>query len=144
MRRLCESLIDNLARLHTLDYAAAGLADLGKPEGYVERQVSGWSRRYSDARTDDLPELERAADWLAANRPAESGAALIHNDYKFDNLVLDPDDLGRIVAVLDWEMATIGDPLHGPGHDARLLDRGRRPRAAPAASWPARPRCPAA
>ncbi len=73
--------------------------------------MTGWSRRYRDAQTDDLPALERAAEWLAANRPAESGAALIHNDYKFDNLVLDPDDLGRIVAVLDWEMATIGDPL---------------------------------
>ena len=111
VRRLCESLIDGLARLHSLDYQAAGLGDLGKPEGYVERQVSGWSRRYRDAQTDDVPGLDRAADWLAANRPAESGAALIHNDYKFDNLVLDPDDPGRIVAVLDWEMATIGDPL---------------------------------
>jgi aminoglycoside phosphotransferase (APT) family kinase protein len=111
VRRLCESLIDGLAQLHSLDYADAGLADLGKPDGYVERQVTGWSRRYRDAQTDDLPALERAADWLAANRPGESGAALIHNDYKFDNLVLDPDDLGRIVAVLDWEMATIGDPL---------------------------------
>ncbi len=111
VRRLCESLIVGLARLHALDYAAAGLADLGKAEGYVERQVTGWSRRYRDAQTDDLPALDRAAEWLAAHRPGESGAALIHNDYKFDNLVLDPDDLGRIVAVLDWEMATIGDPL---------------------------------
>jgi aminoglycoside phosphotransferase (APT) family kinase protein len=111
VRRLCESLIDGLAQLHALDYAAAGLADLGKPEGYVERQVTGWSRRYRDAQTDDLRALERSAEWLAANRPGESGAALVHNDYKFDNLVLDPDDLGRIVAVLDWEMATIGDPL---------------------------------
>jgi aminoglycoside phosphotransferase (APT) family kinase protein len=111
VRRLCESLVEGLARLHALDYEAAGLADIGKPEGYVERQVTGWSRRYRDAQTDDLPALERAAEWLAVNRPAESGAALIHNDYKFDNLVLDPDDPGRIVAVLDWEMATIGDPL---------------------------------
>jgi aminoglycoside phosphotransferase (APT) family kinase protein len=111
VRRLCESLVEGLARLHALDYSAAGLADLGKPEGYVERQVSGWARRYRDAQTDDLPALERAGAWLATNRPAESGAALIHNDYKFDNLVLDPDDPGRIVAVLDWEMATIGDPL---------------------------------
>jgi aminoglycoside phosphotransferase (APT) family kinase protein len=111
VRRLCESLIDGLARLHALDYQAAGLGDLGKPEGYVERQVSGWTRRYRDAQTDDVPGLDRAAEWLSANRPAESGAALIHNDYKFDNLVLDPDDPGRIVAVLDWEMATIGDPL---------------------------------
>jgi aminoglycoside phosphotransferase (APT) family kinase protein len=111
VRRLCESLIEGLARLHGLDAASAGLADLGKPEGYVERQVTGWARRYRDAQTDELPELERAASWLAEHRPFESGAALIHNDYKFDNLVLGPDDPGRIVAVLDWEMATIGDPL---------------------------------
>ena len=111
VRRLCESLVEGLARLHALDYEAAGLGDIGKPGGYVERQVTGWSRRYGDARTDDLPDLERAAAWLAANRPPESGSALIHNDYKFDNLVLDPHDPARIVAVLDWEMATIGDPL---------------------------------
>ncbi len=111
VRRLCESLIEGLARLHGLDYASAGLGELGRPEGYVERQVTGWSRRYQDARTDEVPALERAAEWLAANRPGESGSALIHNDYKFDNLVLDPDHLGRIVAVLDWEMATLGDPL---------------------------------
>jgi aminoglycoside phosphotransferase (APT) family kinase protein len=111
VRRLSESLVDNLARLHTLDYETAGLGDLGKPQGYVERQVTGWSRRYRDAQTDAVPALEEAAAWLAANRPGETGAALIHNDYKFDNLVLDPGDFTRIVAVLDWEMATIGDPL---------------------------------
>jgi aminoglycoside phosphotransferase (APT) family kinase protein len=111
VRRLGKSLVDDLARLHALDYQAAGLGDLGKPQGYVERQVTGWSRRYQDARTDDIPALEQVATWLAGNRPGESGAALIHNDYKFDNLVLDPSDLTRIIAVLDWEMATIGDPL---------------------------------
>jgi aminoglycoside phosphotransferase (APT) family kinase protein len=111
VRRLGESLVDNLARLHALDYDLAGLGDIGKPQGYVDRQVTGWSRRYRDAQTDDLPGLERASAWLDANRPGESGAALVHNDYKFDNLVLDPGDLTRIVAVLDWEMATIGDPL---------------------------------
>ncbi len=111
VRRLGESLVDNLARLHSLDYESAGLGDIGKPEGYVDRQVTGWIRRYRDAQTDDLSGLERASAWLDANRPGESGAALVHNDYKFDNLVLDPDDLTRIVAVLDWEMATVGDPL---------------------------------
>ena len=101
-----------MAELHALDYHAAGLDDLGKPQGYVERQVTGWIKRYQDARTDDVPDLERTMAWLAANRPAESAAAtLIHNDFKFDNLVLDPGDLTRIVAVLDWEMATLGDPL---------------------------------
>ncbi len=111
VRRLGEAMVDNLARLHELDYAADGLGDIGKPTGYVERQVTGWTRRYRDAQTDDLPGLERTAAWLDQNRPGESGAALVHNDYKFDNLVLDPEDLTRIVAVLDWEMATIGDPL---------------------------------
>ncbi len=112
VRRLCETLVDNMALLHALDYRAAGLDDLGKPQGYVERQVTGWSKRYQDARTDDVPDLERTMTWLAANRPAEAaGATLIHNDFKFDNLVLDPNDLTRIVAVLDWEMATLGDPL---------------------------------
>ncbi|MFI5459020.1 MAG: phosphotransferase family protein [Isosphaerales bacterium] len=112
VRRLCETLVDNMALLHGLDYRTAGLEDMGKPQGYVERQVTGWIKRYQDARTDDVPDLERTAAWLAGNRPGESaGATLIHNDFKFDNLVLDPNDLTRIVAVLDWEMATIGDPL---------------------------------
>ena len=111
MTRLCHSLIDNLAALHALDYQAAGLGDLGKPDGYVARQVTGWARRYRDAQTDDVPEVEQAAAWLAEHLPSESGAAVIHNDFKFDNLMLDPNDLTRIVAVLDWEMATVGDPL---------------------------------
>jgi aminoglycoside phosphotransferase (APT) family kinase protein len=110
-RRLSEALIDNLALLHALDFEAAGLADLGKPEGYVTRQVSGWITRSTNARTDPFPELDRIAGWLTDHKPTESGAALVHNDYKYDNLVLDPKDLTRVVAVLDWEMATVGDPL---------------------------------
>ncbi len=110
-RRLSTALIDGLADLHRLDYRAAGLGDLGKPEGYVARQVSGWTERYTKARTDDLPAMDRTARWLAGRMPGESGPALIHNDYKYDNLVLDPRDLTRVVAVLDWEMATVGDPL---------------------------------
>jgi aminoglycoside phosphotransferase (APT) family kinase protein len=110
-RRLSIALIDNLALLHVLDYQAAGLGDLGKPEGYVARQVTGWTERYARARTGDVPAIERVASWLAGRIPPESGAGLVHNDYKYDNLVLDPGDLTRIVAVLDWEMATVGDPL---------------------------------
>ena len=109
--RLSTALIDNLAALHALDYRAAGLGDLGKPAGYVARQVTGWSDRYARARTHDLPALDRVARWLAEHLPGESGAALVHNDYKYDNLVLDPADLAHVVAVLDWEMATVGDPL---------------------------------
>ncbi len=109
---LGEAFIDNLATLHTLDHEAAGLADLGKPEGYVERQVGGWAKRYQRVRTDSWAELDQVAAWLHAKRPAETGAAsLVHNDYKYDNLLLDPSDLTRIVAVLDWEMCTVGDPL---------------------------------
>ena len=110
-QKVCETFIQNLANLHSLDYAGAGLGDLGKPDGYAKRQVEGWSKRYFNAKTDDWPELERSIVWLNANIPAESGAALIHNDYKFDNIMLDPDDLTKITAVLDWEMVTIGDPL---------------------------------
>ena len=112
MRRLSEAFVDNLVEIHGVDYEAAGLGDLGRPEGYVRRQVEGWTRRYYDARTDDVPEVERLASWLAAHAPAESGrGALIHNDYKYDNVVLAAEDLSRVVAVLDWEMATVGDPL---------------------------------
>jgi aminoglycoside phosphotransferase (APT) family kinase protein len=108
---LCHALIDNLVRVHQIDYQAAGLEDLGRPQGYVERQVAGWSKRYMQAKTDDYRQMQQLADWLADHCPSESSAALIHNDYKYDNLVLDPDDLTRIVGVLDWEMATLGDPL---------------------------------
>jgi aminoglycoside phosphotransferase (APT) family kinase protein len=109
--RLGLSFIDNLALLHSLDYKAAGLGDLGKPDGYVARQVHGWIKRYTDAKTDDAPGLDHVAKWLASNLPPDADAALIHNDYKYDNLLLDPADLTRIVAVLDWEMATVGDPF---------------------------------
>jgi len=112
MRRLSQAFIENLAEIHELDYEAAGLGDLGSPQGYVKRQVEGWTKRYFNARTDDVPEIEKLAEWLDQNLPADSErSGLIHNDYKYDNLVLAPDDLGRVIAVLDWEMATIGDPL---------------------------------
>lgn len=112
MRTLSETFIENLAEIHEIDYESAGLGELGSPQGYVKRQVEGWTKRYYNARTDEVPSIERLAEWLEENQPADSiRAALIHNDYKYDNLVLAPDDLGRVVAVLDWEMATIGDPL---------------------------------
>lgn len=110
-RRLSESFIDNLARLHSLDFAKIGLADLGKPEGYLERQVRGWIDRYSGSQTHEIPEVARISPWLKENMPASSAATLIHNDYKYDNVVLDPADITKIIGVLDWEMATIGDPL---------------------------------
>jgi aminoglycoside phosphotransferase (APT) family kinase protein len=114
-RRVSESFLRNLARLHSLDYATIGLSDLGRPQGYLERQVHGWIQRYAGSRTHDLPEVDRISVWLTERIPATHAAALIHNDYKYDNVVLDPADLGNIVGVLDWEMCTIGDPLSDLG-----------------------------
>jgi aminoglycoside phosphotransferase (APT) family kinase protein len=110
-RKLSTALVDNLANLHAVDYQAAGLGDLGKPAGYVERQVTGWADRYAKSQTEDVPAMARLDTWLATHMPAGAGSALIHNDFKYDNLLLDARDLTHIVAVLDWEMATIGDPL---------------------------------
>jgi aminoglycoside phosphotransferase (APT) family kinase protein len=110
-RRLSEAFVDNLALLHRLDYAAIGLADLGKPQGYLERQVKGWIERYHNSKTHDLAEVERISTWLTGHMPVSQETALIHNDYKYDNVVLDPTDLTKIVGVLDWEMCTLGDPL---------------------------------
>ncbi len=107
--RLCELLVDALAELHAVDFVAAGLGELGKPAGYIERQVRGWTERYAGSQTDDIPAVTEVAAWLDAHRPADGAPALIHNDFKFDNLVLSP-DLSRVIGVLDWEMTTIGDP----------------------------------
>ena len=111
MRRVADAFVETFAALHAVDVDAVGLGDLGRPEGYVGRQVSGWERRYQAAATDAVPDLERAFAWMRANQPAESDATLVHNDYKYDNLVLDPADLTDVRAVLDWELATVGDPL---------------------------------
>ena len=110
-KKVCQSFIENLAELHSLDYKKIGLGDLGKPEGYAVRQVEGWTKRYFNAKTDEQAELEKAIEWLGQNIPASNGATLVHNDYKFDNIMLNPNDLTEIVAVLDWEMTTIGEPL---------------------------------
>lgn len=111
MRQLSISLIDNLAEIHSIDIYESKLTDLGKPEGYVARQVSGWIKRYQNAATDVIVEMDELAAWMTQHQPADNPPALIHNDYKYDNVVLDPENLTQIKAVLDWEMATIGDPL---------------------------------
>jgi aminoglycoside phosphotransferase (APT) family kinase protein len=110
-RRLSFSLVDNLAALHSIDLEQAGLNNFGRPEGYVRRQIEGWSKRWTEAQTEDVAAMNEAAHWLAAQMPAGSGTALIHNDYKLDNILLDPVDPTRITGLLDWEMATVGDPL---------------------------------
>lgn len=111
MRSIALAAIDNLAAIHAIDYTVAGLEDLGRPTGYAVRQIEGWAKRYRTAQTDDLADIEQLIGWLGDHTPPDAGAALIHNDYKFDNLMLNPRNLGDIVAVLDWEMCTIGDPL---------------------------------
>lgn len=111
MRGISTAAIDNLAQLHQLDIHTSGLIQLGKPEGYIARQVSGWIERYYKAETDTIPAMDRLAEWMPAHQPIEGVPGLIHNDYKYDNLVLDPENLSHIHAVLDWEMCTVGDPL---------------------------------
>jgi aminoglycoside phosphotransferase (APT) family kinase protein len=110
-KKICESFIENLVDLHALDYKNIGLENLGKPEGYARRQVEGWTKRFFNAKIDEHLELENAIEWLNAHIPTSIGASLVHNDYKFDNIMLDPGDLTEIVAVLDWEMTTVGEPL---------------------------------
>jgi aminoglycoside phosphotransferase (APT) family kinase protein len=108
---------DALLELHGVDVEAAGLTDLGKGRGYVGRQVAGWSQRYRRARTENVPDLEPVMAWLAQHQPEDVATVLVHNDFRLDNLVLD-DDL-RVVGVLDWEMATLGDPLMDLGGGCR-------------------------
>ncbi|RMG23851.1 MAG: phosphotransferase family protein [Bacteroidetes bacterium] len=111
MAGIARGLISTFVELHAVDYQAAGLGELGRPQGYVERQINGWIGRYEKAKTDQIAEMEQVGKWLAAHLPPESGTALIHNDYKYDNVMLDAADWQQVVAILDWEMATLGDPL---------------------------------
>lgn len=112
VRTLHERFVEVLHELHSLDYEKVGLSDLGRPAGYVKRQVLGWNKRYRAARTPDAPDCEDIMNWLEAKMPPEAHrSAIIHNDYKFDNIVLDPGDPLRIIGILDWEMSTLGDPL---------------------------------
>ena len=111
MRQLSENLVDNLADLHLLDIEKTGLINLGKPEGYVQRQVEGWIGRYEKSQTDDIPAMIEIAVWMRTNMPRPQAPAFLHNDYKYDNVLLNPDDLTEILGVLDWEMSTVGDPL---------------------------------
>jgi aminoglycoside phosphotransferase (APT) family kinase protein len=108
-RKVAVSLVDTLADLHAVDPDAVGLGTLGRPEGFVARQVEGWSRRWEAARTRTVPEMDRAAAHLAAHEPEPHGVTMLHNDYKLDNTMVD--ESGAIIAVFDWDMSTRGDPL---------------------------------
>ena len=110
-RRLCTSFVEALATLHAFDHRALGLSDFGRPDEYIARQVSGWTERYRRAQTDALGDMDTVATWLAAQTPASTGVSVLHNDFKFDNLVLDPSDPTKLRGILDWEMAAVGEPL---------------------------------
>ncbi len=108
-RHMYEQLIDTLADLHTIDPVAADLVDFGKPGNYFERQIARWTRQYRDSQTDYVPEMERLIAFLPETLPEQSRTSIVHGDYRIDNVVFDGD--GTLTAVLDWELATLGDPL---------------------------------
>lgn len=111
VRELCINAIDTLIALHKAPWQGTPLASIGKQEGYVQRQIEGWTQRYRAARTDNVPDFELVMQWLHDHMPPQSGVVIVHNDYRFDNVVLDPTNPTKIIGVLDWEMATLGDPL---------------------------------
>ena len=109
--RVSRGFVDCLVELHAVDIEKHGLASLGKPAGFLERQVRGWFDRWNRAKTEDIPLMDRLIEWLTARLPVSPPPTLVHNDFKLDNLMLDATNPGRVEAVLDWEMATAGDPL---------------------------------
>jgi aminoglycoside phosphotransferase (APT) family kinase protein len=115
-RRVSQALVDVLARLHAVDFRAVGLADFGRPDGYLLRQVERWSKQWQANRTADLPEIDELLARLARALPASPPATIVHGDYRLGNMALDRSDPGRVVAVFDWEMATLGDPLADLGY----------------------------
>ena len=114
-RQMSEALIDALAAFHAVDYAALGLGNLGRPQGFIQRQVEGWYRRWGRAKLDDNPYVTEIYRWLGEHLPAAAGSSLVHNDYKLDNTMFAAADASRLVAVLDWDMCTLGDPLSDLG-----------------------------
>ena len=125
-KELCTNLVDTLAGIHGIDMTAAGLSGIGKPAGYVRRQVEGWSLRYKKAKTEDAPDFKTIMAWLVEKMPGDTNCpVMVHNDYKMDNLVLDPECPEKIIGVLDWEMATFGDPLMDLGNSlAYWVEKG--------------------
>ncbi len=109
--KVSQAFLNCLVQLHSIDIQREGLAGLGKPEGFLKRQVNGWTERWEHAATELMPDVEAVLPWLAANLPESPAATIIHNDYKLDNLMLKSNDYSQVAALLDWEMATVGDPL---------------------------------
>jgi aminoglycoside phosphotransferase (APT) family kinase protein len=110
-RKLSQVVIDTLVDFHAVDPVAVGLETLGRPEGFLERQVRGWTQRYERAKLEEVPIAEEVARWLVDQLPESPPFTLVHNDWRLDNMALAPDDPGRCVAVYDWDMCTLGDPL---------------------------------
>jgi aminoglycoside phosphotransferase (APT) family kinase protein len=110
-RGISRTVVDTLVMLHAVDVKKAGLGDLGRPEGFLQRQTKAWISRYQKAKTEEIEEVEPLTGWLSQGVPESPPPTVIHNDYKLNNLVLNPEDLVEVRAVLDWEMATVGDPL---------------------------------
>lgn len=115
-RRMCFSVLDRLVELHKIDPKAAGLEGLGRGAGYARRQIDGWSDRWQKARTWNVPRFSRVIGWLKERTPEDVATCVVHGDYRLDNVVLDPADPSRVVGILDWEMATLGDPLMDLGN----------------------------
>lgn len=111
VRELCINVIDKLIELHQVPYEGTELEKLGKGAGYCRRQVEGWDGRYEKAKTINVPSFKYVRNWLKDNIPADSKTCVIHNDWRFDNVILDPNNPTQVIGVLDWEMATLGDPL---------------------------------
>ncbi len=114
-RRMSAALVDALADLHAVDYAHLGLRDLGKPGGFIERQISGWNRRWQAAKVEQVSEMVKVFEWLQAHQPESPEGTLVHNDFKLDNVMLAADEPGKIAAVFDWDLCTLGDPLSDLG-----------------------------
>ncbi len=115
-RQLCTNVLDKLIALHQVDHQNAGLANLAKGDGYVSRQINGWSKRFINAKTDDVADFNEVMQWLQNNMPTQTTTCIIHNDFRFDNVVLEVNNPLKIIGVLDWEMATLGDPLMDLGN----------------------------
>ena len=115
-KQLCKNVLQKLVDLHNIDYNAAGLTALGKGNGYVKRQIEGWSSRFRKAKTDNVPDFENIMAWLNDKQPEDVKTCLIHNDFRFDNVALNPDNPLEVIGVLDWEMCTLGDPLMDLGN----------------------------
>jgi aminoglycoside phosphotransferase (APT) family kinase protein len=114
-RQLSAALVDALAEFHAVDYRAIGLGDLGEPDGFVTRQIEGWYKRWHGAKVEDVAEMDAVYQWLKSHQPTTFAYSLVHNDYKLDNIMFDASNPSKVVAIFDWDMCTLGDPLNDLG-----------------------------